>query len=417
MNWSPTTKLSSSITLVGLGVVVALATARPEPVVIVTPFAIAIIGAVALTRPFRCSVQRTIDRQIATEGDVVVLTFSIGSDIGVSALEIIVDVPSGCAAPTGAEHTRTSLRAGERTTLEVPLRCDRWGNHVVGGITLRARSALGIFVAVGTFNGDLSLTVYPRPHTLRRLVEPLEPIAIAGDHATRLRATGSEFADLRPYVVGDRARDINWRASARRGALWVDQRHPDRSTDVVLLLDAFSELMLDDAVRVVASLVDRYLAHRDRVGLFRFGGTLAWVGSGTGLRQRYLVVHQLLDTSVFASEAVRSIEQIPSRMLPPRALVIAVSPLLDERMVRLLFDLRARGVDLVVIEMAPTMQVAAHARPIETAAAHLWRLQREVARASMRDVGIPVVQHREGQPLAETLEEVRAWPRRARSLG
>ena len=73
--------------------------------------------------------------------------------------------------------------------------------------------------------------------------------------------------------------------------------------------------------------------------------------------------------------------------------------------------------DLVVIEMAPTMQVAARARPIETAAAHLWLLQREVARASMRDVGLPVVQHGEGRPLAATLEEVSAWPRRARSLG
>lgn len=416
MKWHPAAKLGAFISLVGLGIVVALAMARPEPVVLVTPFAIAVVAGIALTRPLECSVHRSLEHSTATEGDVVLLVLSISAPLGISALELVVDVPRNCSVPDGVAHTRTTLRAGERRTLEVPLSCERWGNHMTGGLTLRARSTLGFFVALQTFGANLPLTVYPAPHALRRLVEPLEPIAIAGNHVTRLRASGSEFADLRPYVAGDRARDINWRASARRSALWVEQRHPDRSTDVILLLDSFSEQTLDDAVGVVATLVDRYLAQRDRVGLFRFGGTLAWVRSGSGLRQRYVVMRQLLATSVFDNEAERGIEQIPARVLPPRALVIAVSPLLDDRVVRLLFDLRARGVDLVVVEMSPDTAVDIHARATAAAATHLWALEREVLRASMREVGIPVVQHDGRRPLAAALEEVRAWPRHARSL-
>ena len=44
---------------------------------------------------------------------------------------------------------------------------------------------------------------------------------------------------------------------------------------------------------------------------------------------------------------------IPRRMLPPNALVIALSPLLDQRSVGALLDLRARGYDLAVIDVSP----------------------------------------------------------------
>ena len=44
---------------------------------------------------------------------------------------------------------------------------------------------------------------------------------------------------------------------------------------------------------------------------------------------------------------------IPRRTLPPNALVIALSPLLDPRSVGALLDLRARGLDLAVIDVSP----------------------------------------------------------------
>ena len=57
----------------------------------------------------------------------------------------------------------------------------------------------------------------------------------------RSRADGLEFADTRAFVPGDRLRSVNWRASARRGELIVNERHPDRNADVVLFLDSFAE--------------------------------------------------------------------------------------------------------------------------------------------------------------------------------
>ena len=85
------------------------------------------------------------------------------------------------------------------------------------------------------------LQIYPRPELLQSLVAPLDTQLATGDLVARVRADGLEFADTRGFVPGDRLRSVNWRASARRGELIVNERHPDRNADVVLFLDSFAE--------------------------------------------------------------------------------------------------------------------------------------------------------------------------------
>ena len=205
------------------------------------------------------------------------------------------------------------------------------------------------------------IQIYPRPELLQRLVAPLDTQLATGDLVARVRADGLEFADTRQFVPGDRLRSVNWRASARRGELIVNERHPDRNADVVLFLDSFAEARSDDeadgtlelAVRAAATLAGRYLERRDRVGLVTFGGILRWLEPGGGLVQRYRLIDALLETGVEFSYAWKDVNIIPARTLPPKALVIAVTPLLDERSIVALHDLRARGHDLAIVEVSP----------------------------------------------------------------
>ncbi len=183
-----------------------------------------------------------------------------------------------------------------------------------------------------------------------------------------MRGEGLEFADMRPFVPGDRVRSVNWRATARSGSLVVNERHPERNADVVLFLDSFAEARASDegtfehAVRAAATLATRFLERRDRVGLVAFGGFLRWLEPGGGLVQRYRLVDALLETGIEFSYAWKDVNVIPARTLPARALVIAVTPLLDERSVAALVDLRGRGHDLVVLEVSPE----GHVRPRPT---------------------------------------------------
>ena len=116
---------------------------------------------------------------------------------------------------------------------------------------------------------------------------------------------------------------------------------------------AASPSTLDLALRAAATLARAYVGTRDRVGLVSFGGSLRWLKPGTGETQLYRICEALLDTQILLSYAWRDIAVVPARVLPPQSLVIALTPLLDERMLGALFDLRARGHDLMVIEASP----------------------------------------------------------------
>src|SRR5213078_44812 len=91
--------------------------------------------------------------------------------------------------------------------------------------------------------------------------------------------------------------------------------------DVILFVDTFGPRTLAAGVRAAHTLAEAYLTGRDRVGLITFGGTVAWV--------------------------------LPRRVLPPKALVVAVTPMEDQRVLSALVDMRARGIDVVTVEVSP----------------------------------------------------------------
>jgi uncharacterized protein (DUF58 family) len=214
-------------------------------------------------------------------------------------------------------------------------------------------------------------------------------------------------------------RRVNWRATARRGSLQVNERHPEHSSDVVLLLDTFEEARdqasgtLDSAVRAAAALARGHLGQRDRVGLVDFGGTLHWLEPGFGLTQLYRIIHALLASDIAFSYAWRNVNSIPLRVLPPGALVTAISPLLDERSVALLTDLRRRGRDLTVIEISPRGHISPGSSLPESVAYRLWRHERDALRAHLRSLGIGVAVWERDGTLGPALEGVNQFRRSA----
>jgi uncharacterized protein (DUF58 family) len=417
VSWHPSAKLRVAVAIVGLAIVSALALGRPEPVVLAAPFAVTMLAVVVMTRPLDLQVSSALADGTVIEGDTTFVDARVFSGTDLSSLELALVLPDGVSARLEERVLTTSLAAGETRTWTGTIQCDRWGNHRVGAIAVRARGPLGLLVAEGRLASTELLQVLPDAQTLRRLVQPKEPQVSAGNRVARINAAGIEFADVRPFVPGDRARDVNWRATARHGALHVNQQHPDRSTDVVIVVDAFSELTLPAAVGAASALVDAYLRARDRVGLVTMGGYTHWLRAGSGMRQQYLIVRTLLDTQAFASAADKGLEIIPPGVLPRKAMVVALTPLQDERFRRLVADLRARGVDVVVVEVALEPFVPEPPGASGATAHRLWRLQRGVARDLLREQGVPVVRWEPGEPLAVPIEEVAAWSRFARVAG
>src|SRR5581483_1536665 len=413
-------RLRGYAVLAALGLLLGIALGRPELVALGAPFALFLGVAVATSRPPALRVDLALGADAAVEGHDVEVELELASEDGVERIDMALTLPEGIVAEELPPPSALHLPDGEPRRFEFRLHGRRWGAYRGGEAVVRTHDRFGIFAYEARLDAAAPLRVYPRPEWVRDLVRALETQPFAGNEVARTKGEGIEFADIRPFVFGDRVRRINWRASAKRREVYVSESHPERNTDVVLFLDAFTDVgaeaggTLEHTIRAAATLARAYLRRRDRVGLVSFSGIVHWLTPATGERQLYRIVETLLETSVVASYVWRGIDHVPVRTLPPKALVVALTPLLDERSVRALLDLRARGFDLVIVEVSPLPYIVPGGGAVEALAHRLWTLWRDALRFRYRRLGVPVVEWREGVPLAQAVEEVIAFRRSAR---
>jgi uncharacterized protein (DUF58 family) len=413
-----TPKLGGYVALSAAGLLAALVLGRPELVALAAPFLFALAAGLVVAAPPRLAIGLAVATDRAVEGDVVAATATLAAEARLARVDLVLPAPAGVSVSPGP--VALALRAGERRELPLELAVERWGAHRVGPPLVRVRDPLRFLVWDLAGPDRPLLRTYPGGEALRRIVVPRETQALAGNEVARPKGEGIEFADIRLRAPGDPLRRVNWRASARRGELWVNESHPERNADVVLFVDSFAEARLgrqstlDLAVRATAAVADVYARRRDRVGFVGFGGVLRWLAPGAGAAQLYRVVDGLLDTEIVLSYYWKEVDVIPRRALPPNALVLALTPLLDRRSIGALLELRARGVDLAVIDVSPLPFARASAGEADELAFRLWTLRREVLRHRLQRAGIAVAEWLPERPLQAVLEEVNAFRRSAR---
>jgi uncharacterized protein (DUF58 family) len=431
----PSDKIAVYVGVAALVLLAGLALGRPELVAVAAPLAVLVVAGLVGARDPELAAEVTVDRERALVGDEVTVALTVAAATRVERLEVLLVVPPGMDGPAGgpggsnlappraggdrAWATAVALAAGEERTLTVPLTCRRWGAYWLGDVHLRAHDRFRLFTWERRLEQSASLKVFPLPETLRALVRPRQTQVSTGSHVAAQRGDGIEFADLRPFLPGDRPRSINWRATARRGGLMVNQRHPERATEVVLFLDSFQDVRgaagstLDQAVGAAASLAAAYLRQRDRVGLVSFGGFVQWLQPGSGQAALYRLLDTLMETQVFATAAWKGIRHLPPRTLPAKALIVALTPLVDERGVAALFDLLARGYDLAVVDISPLTHAGRAGGDWGGLAGRLWALERETLRHRYQRLGAAVVEWTDAVHLQQVVLEVEACRRRA----
>jgi uncharacterized protein (DUF58 family) len=177
------------------------------------------------------------------------------------------DTFAGVLPPHGVTARSYAVRGMER------------GQTALGDIHVRRLGPLQlIWRQVRLARRDV-VTVQPGLLDLRRhRVLALHDRSLPGVRAVRERAEGREFERLREYVRGDDTRRIDWKATARRGALIVREYEAERSQNVVLALDA-GRLMteriagrerLDHALSAALVLADAAASRGDAVGVLLF---------------------------------------------------------------------------------------------------------------------------------------------------
>ena len=422
MSGSLSPRVPGQLALAGAALVAGLASGHPELVVLGVPFLLFIGVGLVLVKEPEVAGEIELERVRLLEGEHVRARLAVHNEAE-RPIELELGLTrTGHLAVDPAGAVILHVAGVATVEIEFALCPQRWGAHAIGPVFVRVRDPLAITTWDGRLGQRAVLKAFPREERLRELVEPQRTQPFLATHVARRRGEGIEFADIRPFAAGDRVRQVNWRTSARRGALYVTERHPEHASDVVLLLDTFEEARaggsgtLDVAVRAAASLARAHLARRDRVALVDFGGTLHWLEPALGSVQLYRIIDGLLSSEIAFSYAWREVESIPRKLLPTGALILALTPLLDPRSIRLMIDLRARGSDVTVIEVSPLEHAPPGPSAADAVAFRLWRLQRDALRARLQALGIGVALWEADAALAPALEGVNSFRRSARSL-
>jgi uncharacterized protein (DUF58 family) len=412
-------KLALYATFAAAFFIAALALGRPEIVGLGAPFALVLVVGLSLPPPAKVRASLHLNRERVLEGDEVEGELSLTASETCEARLAFV-LPRGSRPADEPTSFVLRLERDRARAVAIKLVPERWGAYRLGELAVRTSDRAHLRLADDHIAPRAVLRVYPSRERLRSLITPLETQPFAGNRVSRAKAEGIEFADIRPYVPGDRVRRLNPRASSLSQTLYVNQQHPERNADVILFLDSFAEAQrqnggtLDLAVRAAASLAEHYLAVQDRVGIVAFGGIVRWLTPAAGTLQSYRIAEALLETEVDFSYVWRKIDVLPARSLTPQALVIALSPLLDERGMYALVDLRRRGFDLAVVDVSPVPFAGPEGGTPDVQALRLWRLWRETLHLRYQELGVAVTEWTGDESLATVVEEVRAFRHFAR---
>jgi uncharacterized protein (DUF58 family) len=198
---------------------------------------------------------------------------------------------------------------------------------------------------------------------------------------------------------------------------------------VVLLADATSDVgeprssALDLALRGATAAARAYLDGLDRVGVitYQWGG-VSWLSPRLGRRQLYRIIVSMMTSRPLATTAAwargASLGRLPRAVLPPGALIVVFSPLLDQRFVESLRNIRERGFTMLVVDVLNAEPPAGRSIPrrgglggssrramplrgslggssprasTDRMAGQIWRMEQEAVRFSLRELGVPVV--------------------------
>ena len=425
VTWRAAPRLRRLATVSLVALLAAAVTGRAGLLQLAAPALAALAISRGRARPATVQVKIAMSAARCFEGEDIELTVTLVSPQILD--EVTLDLePAGTLALVTGPATQTVLRGGSpdgsrshggRAQAAWRLRPGTWGRRTPGLVRICCRSG-------GIWQADLELgtpvvEVFPHPPPARAWLVPADLRRRIGEHAARTAGGGVEFSGIREYVPGDRLRDVNWAVSRRRGRLHANQRAAEYAADIIVMIDGFSEVgpagdsSIDVSVRGAAAVASAYLRSGDRVGAVALGGMLRWLSPGASGRKFYRIAQRMFDVRN-DSVVTPDLDRIPRTALPPGALVILFSPLLDQRAIGSITDLRERGFALVVVDVLRHEPPVAARSPESVLTVRLWRLDRAALRTSLAGLGVPVVRWSSDEALDAALAPLHRVPVPAR---
>jgi len=174
----------------------------------------------------------------------------------------------------------TQLNPAEEKTEAYVLRPTERGEYDFGQLNIYASHTIGLINRRLKFEDKKIIPVYPSYIQLRKfeLLAISNRLTEAGIKKIRRVSHTMEFEQIREYVKGDDFRTINWKATARKSNLMVNQYTDEKSQQVYCLIDMgrtmempFNGLsLLDYAINSSLVISNIAMYKQDKAGLLTF---------------------------------------------------------------------------------------------------------------------------------------------------
>ena len=160
------------------------------------------------------------------------------------------------------------------------LRPTERGEYSFGNLNIYAASPLRLVSRRFTYNKNQMVPTYPSYMQLRKydLMAFSNNLFQYGLKKIRRIGHTMEFEQIKDYVQGDDLRTINWKATAKKSQLMVNQFQDEKSQNVYMIIDKgrvmkmpFNGLsLLDYAINANLVLSNVILKKQDKAGMFTF---------------------------------------------------------------------------------------------------------------------------------------------------
>lgn len=174
----------------------------------------------------------------------------------------------------------SSLEKGEKKIIQYHVRPVKRGEYHFGAVNVFATSPIGFIQRRFKFSQDITVPVYPSFIQMRKyeLLAISNRLTEVGVKKVRKFGMNREFEQIKEYVQGDDYRTINWKATARRSRLMVNQYEDEKSQQVYSLIDMgrvmrmpFNGMtLLDYAINASLVISNIAMNKHDKAGVVTF---------------------------------------------------------------------------------------------------------------------------------------------------
>nr|WP_315132811.1 DUF58 domain-containing protein [uncultured Flavobacterium sp.] len=175
---------------------------------------------------------------------------------------------------------KRQLKASSQDEISYELRPTERGEYSFGNLNIYVSSPLRMISRRFTFDKDQMVPTYPSYIQLRKydLIAFSNTLFQYGIKKIRRIGHTMEFEQIKEYVPGDDIRTLNWKATAKKNSLMVNQFQDEKSQSVYMVIDKgrvmkmpFNGLsLLDYAINATLVLSNVILKKQDKAGMFAF---------------------------------------------------------------------------------------------------------------------------------------------------